>query len=143
MFRANTLLSKRYEDHLITLLRFTIALIFAWFGSLKVLGYNPVFELTSNSLLPFVSSGYGLVGLGLIEVLIGFFLFTNRALVFTHIALFFHLLGTFTTFFYGWQVVFKPYFPILSLDGEFVIKNLILTISGLVVLVHESRRRRS
>ncbi len=127
---------------MIVILRFTIAFIFIWFGVLKIFGYNPVFDLIYNSLIPHLSSGYGLIGLGIFEVLIGFFLMINRALFITHALLLFHLLGTFTTFIFGLHVVFSPHFPILSLDGEFVIKNISLAISGLLILVHEARKRR-
>ncbi len=134
--------SVRYENILVTILRYTLALIFLWFGVLKILGYNPVFDLIYNSIMPALAHGNGLIILGIIEVFIGIMLVINRALLFTHCIVFFHLLGTFSTFIFGWEVIFYPRFPILSLDGEFVIKNITLAISGLVVLVHESRRRR-
>jgi uncharacterized membrane protein YkgB len=132
---------RKYEDILVTILRLVIALIFVWFGALKILGYNPVFDLVFHSMAPFLASGSGLITLGIAEVFIGLMLLTNRALFLTHIILVLHLLGTFSTFIFGWNVVFDPYFPILSLDGEFVIKNMTLVIAGLVVLVHESRKR--
>lgn len=139
-FLKNKLFSSRYENILVTTLRITLAVIFVWFGALKMLGYNPVFDLVVNSALPFLATGYGLFVLGLIEVFIGFMLFINRALLFTHMVVLLHLLGTFSTFIFGWNIIFYPYFPILSFDGEFVVKNMTLAIAGLVVLVHESRR---
>lgn len=132
---------KKYEDFLVTVLRLGIATIFVWFGLLKVLGYNPVFDLIYHSLMPSLAEGSGLLLLGVVEVFIGLMLFLNRALFATHIILLFHLLGTFSTFFFGWHIIFHPHFPILSLDGEFVIKNIILAVSGLVILVHESRKK--
>ena len=92
-------------------------------------------------MLPWLADGAGLLTLGIVETLIGIFLLSNRALIFTHTVVFFHLLGTFSTFIFGWHVVFQPHFPMLSLDGEFVIKNLILALAGLVVLVYESRKK--
>ena len=137
---TKALLSAGYEDGLVTLLRLTIGIIFVWFGALKILGYNPVFDLIYNSALPMLASGNGLIILGVAEVIIGLLLLTNRALIMTHIILIGHLLGTFTTFIFGWYIVFDPGFPILSLSGEFVIKNMTLAIAGLVVLIHESRK---
>ena len=131
----------RYEDRLITLLRYTLAVIFIWFGGLKILGYNPVVDLIENSLAPFLASGGGLIGLGIFETVVGALLAANRLVRLTHVVLVLHLLGTFSTFLVGFDVVFDPYFPILSLNGEFVIKNMTLAVAGLVVLVHESRRR--
>lgn len=141
-FLQQKLFSSSYENALVTTLRITLAIIFIWFGVLKMLGYNPVFDLVANSALPFLATGYGLVALGVIEVFIGGMLLINRALLFTHMLVLFHLLGTFSTFVFGWNVIFDPYFPILSFDGEFVVKNMTLAIAGLVVLVHESRNKK-
>lgn len=135
--------SKRYEDFLVTALRLSLALIFVWFGFLKVAGFNPVFDLVVNSIFPFFASGAGLLILGLIEVAIGILLFSNKWRMLTHAIVFLHLLGTFSTILFGWHVIFDPKFPILTLSGEFVVKNLVLAISGLMILVHTSRKGRS
>ena len=120
-------------------LRVVIGVVFIWFGALKILGYNPVFDLIYNSMAPFLASGVGLIVLGIVEVFIGAMLLSNRARFLTHLLLVLHLLGTFSTFIFGWHVIFDPYFPILTLAGEFVVKNFILVMSGLVVLIHKSR----
>jgi len=123
-------------------LRLSIALIFIWFGLMKVAGYDSVSDLVENSILPAsMSSGGGLLALGILEVVIGVLILTNKFLLFTYSILFLHLLGTFSTFIFGWSVVFSPHFPILSLSGEFVVKNITLVLSALVVLVHEERKR--
>ena len=127
------------ENFLVKVLRVVIGIVFIWFGALKVLGYNPVFDLIYNSMAPFLASGVGLIVLGIVEVFIGAMLLSNRARFLTHLLLVLHLLGTFSTFIFGWHVIFDPYFPILTLAGEFVVKNFILVMSGLVVLIHKSR----
>ena len=45
----------------------------------------------------------------------------------------------FLTFITGFGIVFQPYFPVLSLAGEFVIKNAVLAIAGLVTLLHQHK----
>ena len=132
--------SKKYEDVLIRVLRISIAIIFVWFGLLKISGHNPVFDLVQYSLMPLFAAGTGLMVLGVVEVVIGILIVTNRFLLFTYTVMLLHLAGTFSTFIFGWHVVFSPYFPILSLGGEFVVKNVVLIIAGLVILVHEERR---
>src|SRR3989344_550979 len=127
------------ENFLLKVLRVVIGVVFIWFGALKILGYNPVFDLIYNSMAPFLASGVGLIVLGIVEVFIGAMLLSNRARFLTHLLLVLHLLGTFSTFIFGWHVIFDPYFPILTLAGEFVVKNFILVMSGLVVLIHKSR----
>jgi uncharacterized membrane protein YkgB len=130
---------RRYEENLIILLRLGLALIFIWFGLLKVAGYNPVAALIS-SVSPFLASGIGLTLLGIFETLIGIGLLANRARLLVHTLLVLHLAGTFLTFFTDLSIVFVPHFPILSLDGEFVIKNLVLATAGLLVLLHQSKK---
>ncbi|MDO8483167.1 MAG: hypothetical protein Q7S86_05125 [bacterium] len=128
---------------LIKCLRFSIGIVFIWFGGLKIAGYNPVFDLVYYSMAPFLAAGGGLMVLGILEVVIGILLLVNWLLIFTHTVLLFHLLGTFSTFVFGWHVVFEPSFPVLSLGGEFVVKNMALAVSGLLVLIHEQRKKRA
>lgn len=135
--------SKKSEDIVIAGLRISIAVIFIWFGFLKVFGHSPVADLVEYSLMPFLGAGKGLLFLGVLEVVIGVLLLANKYLAFTYTAIILHLIGTFSTFIFGWHVVFQPYFPVLSLGGEFVVKNVTLIISALVVLVHEERKLRS
>ncbi len=141
ILNMRNIFSARYENSLVTVLRYTLAIIFIWFGALKILGYNAIFDLIYNSIMPILAHGRGLLILGVVEVFIGVMLTLNRALLFTHCIILFHLLCTFSTFIFGWHIIFSPHFPILSLNGEFVFKNMTLAIAGLVVLVHESHRR--
>lgn len=76
---------KRYEDRLVTVMRVMLAIIFIWFGILKMMGYNPVHDLVYNSIMPALAAGTGLFILGAVEALIGVMLLLNRALVLTHI----------------------------------------------------------
>lgn len=138
--KINNRILNQYDSFLMTALRLSIGIVFIWFGILKLLGFNPVYDLIFNSIMPDLAYGAGLFILGAAEAFIGVMIVVNRWLVFTHFILFFHLLGTFSTFIFGWGVIFDPYFPVLSLDGEFVVKNVVLSISGLVVLIHELKR---
>lgn len=137
------LFSKKSEDIVIAGLRVSIGIVFVWFGFLKVFGHNPVADLVEYSMMPFLGTGKGLLFLGILEVMIGILLLANKYLTFTYTIIILHLIGTFSTFIFGWHVVFSPYFPVLSLSGEFVVKNVTLIISALVVLVHEERKLRS
>jgi uncharacterized membrane protein YkgB len=135
-------LKRRYENGMVLLLRISIALVFIWFGLLKMLGFNPVFDLVS-SVIPSLAVMPGLALLGWFEVLIGLGVLLNKFRTTTHLLLLAHLAGTFIPFFTAPKLMFAPFFPILSLAGEFVMKNIILAIAGLVVLLHESHRRRT
>jgi uncharacterized membrane protein YkgB len=53
-----------------------------------------------------------------------------------------HLAGTFMTFYAVPEIMFDPRFPILTLEGEFVVKNIVLAAAGMVVMIHEHRKHR-
>lgn len=127
-----------YKDKLIIALRISLGLVFFWFGALKFFGYNPVYEIVYAS-FPWFAYGTGNLILGIGETLIGLGLLTNIFVRMTHAFLILHLLGTFTVFITGPELMFSPYFPILTLAGEFVFKNIVLAVSGLVVLTHRKK----
>ena len=110
-------------------------MVFFWFGALKLFGYNPVYEIVYAS-FPWFAHGIGNLILGAAETLIGIGLLSNFFRRFTHAVLILHLAGTFTVFITGPELMFSPFFPILTLSGEFVFKNVVLAFAGLVVLTH-------
>ncbi len=124
-----------YRSKTIVALRISLGLVFFWFGALKVFGYNPVYDLVYAS-FPWFAYGTGNLILGLGETAIGFGLLTNILPKLTHTFLILHLTGTLSVFFTGPEVVFNPHFPMLNLAGEFVFKNVVLAMAGLVVLTH-------
>ena len=115
-------------------LRIALGLTFLWFGGLKVAGFNPVYDIIYASALPLLADGTGFLILGIFEVVIGVGLLLGILPIITDLALVGHLLGTLTVFFTGASVAFSPYFPILTLEGEFVFKNVVLLMAGFVVL---------
>lgn len=127
-----------YRNKLIIALRISLGLVFFWFGALKLFGYNPVYEIVYAS-FPWFAYGPGNLILGIGETLIGVGLLTNFFPKFTHAILILHLAGTFTVFITGPEIMFSPFFPILTLAGEFVFKNVVLAVSGLVVLSHSKK----
>lgn len=128
-----------YRNKLIIALRISLGLVFFWFGALKLFGFNPVYEVVYAS-FPWFAYGTGNLILGIGETLIGLGLLTNIFQKLTHTFLILHLAGTFTVFITGPEIMFNPYFPVLTLAGEFVFKNLVLAMSGLVVLSHRPKR---
>jgi len=133
-FQTNNL--NRYEDKLIIALRVSLGLIFFWFGALKVFGLTPVAEVV-GIVSPFLATEIGIIILGAVEVLIGICLMFNWFQKTSLVALVLHLLGTFLVFVMGPEVIFQPSFPVLTLAGEFVFKNIVLVIGGLVVLCYK------
>jgi uncharacterized membrane protein YphA (DoxX/SURF4 family) len=117
----------------ITILRVALGLVFVWFGALKfVPGLSPAEDLVQAT-VPFLPGAYFMPFLGLWEVVIGLGFLTGRALRFTILLLFLQMPGTLA------PVVLLParvftLFPIgLTLEGQYIVKNLVLIAAALVI----------
>src|SRR3989344_252808 len=132
----------KFNGFSIMALCISLGLVFLWFGGLKVIGYNPVFDIVAASFSYLVTPSGNFI-LGLAEALIGLGLLFNIFSRFIHMVLLLHLLGTFSVFFTGtgFRLMFDPGFPILTLAGEFVFKNVVLATAGLVLLAHYHGKR--
>ncbi len=120
------------------LLRMSIGIIFFWFGILKYFeGLSPaeglaiktIDTLTFN-LLPEKLIIYGLATW---EVLIGIGLIFNIFLRETLLLLFLQMLGTFAPLFLFTPEVFHVFPVSLTLEGQYIVKNIILISSGIVL----------
>ncbi|MBI3627157.1 MAG: DUF417 family protein [Candidatus Sungbacteria bacterium] len=131
--------ARRNENYFVDLLRVGLGLTFFWFGGLKFLGYNPVYQIV-HATYPLLATTNGNLILGMLETLIGVGLLANVYRATTHVALVLHLSSTFLTFFIAPSIMFSPHFTILTLAGEFIFKNVILVTAGLVVFGYYERR---
>lgn len=125
-------LARRYAP---TVLRLSLALVFIWFGALKVAGKSPVFALIAAT-LPWVNPHFVVPALGVVEIMLGIgLIFLSRARRLVLLVLTGHLLGTFLTFVDAPGWVFQNGNPLmLTASGEFVLKNLVLISSALVLV---------
>ncbi|MBX4211411.1 MAG: DoxX family membrane protein [Candidatus Yanofskybacteria bacterium] len=114
-------------------LRISIGIIFLWFGLLKFTSYNPAYDLIHAS-FPLLSEGGGLLFLAALETIIGIALICNWYPKVVVTVLVLHMIGTFGTFLTVPGLMFDPHFPILTMEGEFVVKNLVLATGALAVL---------
>lgn len=126
-------------------LRVTLAITFLWFGALKITNDTPVAEFVANTVnwIPGVSGSWFVPLLGVVEVLLGVALLVGKGLRVVLPLLFAHLTGTFLAIFTQPEVTFQGGNPVmLTTEGEFVIKNLIL-LSAVVVLYGLPGRRKA
>ncbi len=130
-----TVFMKRYG---ILLLRISLGVIFLWFGFLKFFpGLSPAQEIATATIerLTFglIQPNVSIVILAAWETLIGLGLITGLFLRITLFLLFTQMLGTMTPLFLFPAETFTrfPYAP--TLEGQYIIKNLILISAGLVV----------
>jgi putative oxidoreductase len=114
------------------LLRLSLGLVFVWFGVLKVFSASAVGGLVATT-VPFESSWFVPV-LGVVEVVIGLAFVAGRFVRAMLPVFVLHLAGTFLVLIVLPDVAFENDNPLmLSIVGEFVVKNLVLLAAGLVV----------
>jgi uncharacterized membrane protein YkgB len=117
----------------VPLLRVSLGVIFVWFGGLKVVGATPVKELVAGT-VPWVNPDLFVPALGAFEVLIGVGLIIGYQLGWVVAAMVAHLGGTFLTVVMQPGAVFQHGNPLmLTMEGEFVTKNIVLITAGLVL----------
>jgi uncharacterized membrane protein YphA (DoxX/SURF4 family) len=122
----------------VTLLRISLGIIFFWFGFLKFFpNLSPAQDLATRTIsvltfgviqpnisLPLLAAWESLIGLGLI---------TGKFLRTTILLLMLQMLGTVTPLFLfpGETFTQFPYAP--TLEGQYIIKNLVLVSAALVI----------
>ncbi len=122
----------------ILLLRISLGINFLWFGLLKFFpGLSPAQDLATNTIeqLTFgiVEPGVSIYILATWETLIGLGLITGLFLRATLFLLFLQMLGTLTPLILFPEQTFVriPYAP--TLEGQYIIKNMVLISAALVV----------
>ena len=120
------------------LLRLSLAIVFFWFGVLKLIEMSPVVELLRSSFPVLARSPY-LELLGLAEIIIAAGLLVDRLSKPAAALMILHLLGTLSVVWVSPALVFAPAFPVLTMAGEFLAKNVVFIMAGLVVLSSRER----
>ena len=108
-------------------------MVFLWFGALKIFDITPVADLVADTVY-WVDPDWLVPALGVAEVIVGIGLLTKVALR-AVLALFaLQMVGTFLVLVILPEVAFQDgnIFK-LTVEGEFVVKNLVLLSAGMVV----------
>ena len=125
------------------LLRISVAVVFIWFGLLKIVERSPVYDLVARTVY-WVSPDFFVPFLGVWEVVIGVGLLFRLALRLTLFLFWLQLAGTFLVLVLRPDIAFQYGNPLLlTTEGEFVIKNLVLIAAGLVIGGTVQRKDRS
>jgi uncharacterized membrane protein YphA (DoxX/SURF4 family) len=120
------------------LLRMSIGIVFFWFGFLKFFdGMSPAEGIATRTIdvLTFhlLSEKTILIGLAIWETLIGAGLIFNLFMRETLLLLFLQMLGTFTPFFLFTNELFHVFPFSLTLEGQYIIKNLVIVSAGIAL----------
>ena len=117
----------------VTLLRYSLGIIYIWFGALKPLGLSPAQELVENTVYWFENPKTFVPILGIWEVVIGITMIIKPLIRVSIILLFIQMPGTFLPLVLFPEVCFTS-FPLgLTLEGQYIVKNLIIISAALVV----------
>lgn len=120
----------------IALMRIALGVIFLWFGALKVVGISPVNDMISSS-FGFMGENFILI-LGIVEIVIGLGLIFKKFIRPILVVFFLQMLGTFSTIIFNTGIFFDGGNPfLLTMEGEFLVKNLLLISAGLVIWKEE------
>ncbi len=116
------------------LLRVALAVTFIWFGALKVAGRSPVADLVAQTVY-WLPPTFFVQLLGWWELVIGVGLLSDAAPLRLVLLLFWlQMAGTFLVLVVRPELAFQSGNPLLlTVTGEFVIKNLVLIAAGLVI----------
>lgn len=113
-------------------LRIALAIVFVWFGALKIFGVSPAYGLIEQTVTWWDAAVFVPV-LGVWEVLIGlFFLFekTTKLAVILWVP---QMAGTFLPVLVAPEAVFTQFPFALTLEGQYIVKNVVI-IAGAVMI---------
>ena len=136
--RADRAIVRWMGDYGVTILRVSLGIVFFWFGVLKyfphaspaeVLAGKTILVLTlghvgPNVSLPFLATWECLIGLGLIS---------GAAKRVTLFLLFAQMAGTLLPLFFFPAQTFASIPLVPTLEGQYIIKNLVLISAGIVI----------
>ncbi|MDJ1643972.1 DUF417 family protein [Streptomyces pakalii] len=139
-------LAELVDTHALTLLRTTVGIVFVGFGVLKLFpSASPAEQLAVDAAtkmtLGLVPETVLLLSLAALETAIGIGLIAGRRLLRPALVAFFlHMGGVFSTLFLLPDAMWQPHSPAPTMEGQYVVKNVVLVAVCLVVAAHEWSR---
>ena len=120
-------------EHGPTLLRYTLGIVFVWFGALKLFGgASPAEELVKRTVYWFDPAWF-FPFLGVWEVVIGVGLLIRPLIRLAILLLFLQMPGTFLPLVVVPEACWTAFPFALTLEGQYIVKNLVLIAAALVV----------
>lgn len=131
--RIDRILTKWMAEYALSIMRMGLGIVFLWFGALKYFpGLSPAEDLVRSTIY-FVDPDFFIPILATWEVLIGLGLIWGRWLRITLLLLFLQMPGTAMPLFILPDVVWTTFPYGLTLEGQYIVKNLVLIGSALVL----------
>lgn len=115
------------------LLRLALGLVFIWFGALKLVpGLSPAESLVRDT-VPYLPGSVFVPFLGLWEITIGVGFASGAFLRLTILLLFLQMFGAFAPIVVLPERVFTVFPYGLTMEGQYIIKNVVLIAAALVI----------
>lgn len=119
--------------HGVTLLRISVGVVFFWFGALKLTPQLSPAENLIRESITFFSMSWFLPLLAVWEMAIGLGFITGKFMRLTILLLFLQMPGTLSPILLRPDLVFTQFPFGLTLEGQYIVKNLVLISAALVV----------
>lgn len=117
----------------VPVLRISLGAVFLWFGALKIAGASPVEGLVATT-VPWIDPDLLVPGLGVVEAAVGVGLLVGRLVRIVLLVLALQLVGILFLLVIRPDAMFQSGNPLLlTEEGEFVVKNVVLLAAGFVV----------
>ena len=135
--RIDVRITRWMARYSLDVLRFALGVIFIWFGALKFFpGLSPAEELVRNTIyffdpdffIPILATWEVVIGIGFLS---GFF--TNKLQRATILLLFMQMIGAALPLVLLPEVVWTNFPFVLTLEGQYIVKNLVILGSALVL----------
>ena len=117
----------------VTFLRISMGIIFLWFGALKLVPNLSPAENLVRETITFLPMNFFLPFLAIWEMAIGLGFITGKFPRLTILLLFLQMPGTISPIFLRPDLVFTQFPFGLTLEGQYIIKNLVLISAALVI----------
>lgn len=124
-----------FQSRSISFLRFSMGLIYLWYGSLKIFQFDPnEIDFLIRSSTDWIGLPYLVEVIGIWEVFIGVCFLWKRFLRWGLLLFFFHFPGTLLPLFLSPETAFSTPPFALTIEGKYICKNIILLASAFVLV---------
>ena len=130
--RIDPIIAGWMNRHGILLLRISLGIVFVWYGALKTFGISPAQELVVKTVY-WVDPQWFVPFLGYWEILIGVGLLYRPLVRLAILLLLFQMPGTMMPLFLLPEVCFTSIPFGLTIEGQYIIKNVVLISAAIVV----------
>ena len=128
------------KGHSYNFLKYSLAIIFIWFGILKPLGLSSSNDLIAKTVY-FVDPSWFIPFLGLWEIAIGICILFRPLVRIGIFLMALQMIGTFLPLILLPEVIYIKFPFLMTLEGQYIIKNLVLIGAGMIVGSHARDRK--